>query len=227
MYQYPMSIDFMKPDNKSDKPELVLAPEAPETPGISEATPCAMCHLPTQWGEFEMRVISENDTESIALSMGAVDDGKPVLMRVHSECLTGDVFSSKRCDCEAQLHAALAEIAREGRGVLIYLRQEGRGIGLYNKILAYKLQEKGADTVEANRLLGLGDDLRTYDSAARLLNILGVKSVRLLTNNPKKIKAMEDLGIRVQERVSLHVGYNPHNIEYMKTKQRRLGHMKD
>lgn len=189
--------------------------------------PYAACRLQTQWGEFEMRVLADTSPESVSLSMGSVDDGEPVLVRVHSECLTGDVFSSKRCDCEAQLHASLEAIAKEGRGVLIYLRQEGRGIGLYNKILAYNLQEQGADTVEANRLLGLGDDLRTYDDASLLLNMLGVKQVRLLTNNPAKVEALEALGIIVTERVGLHVGRNPYNIAYIKTKQRRMRHWKD
>lgn len=187
----------------------------------------AACRLPTQWGEFEMRVLAEDGPEPVVLSMGCVDDGTPVLTRLHSECLTGDVFSSQKCDCEAQLHAALEAIAQEGRGVLIYLRQEGRGIGLYNKILAYGLQEKGADTVEANRLLGLGDDLRTYEAAGRLLNTLGVKTVKLLTNNPAKIEALEALGIIVSERIGLHVGHNQHNLSYVKTKQRRLRHLSD
>lgn len=188
---------------------------------------CAVCRLPTQWGEFEMRVLVEDNIESIALSMGCVDDGEPVLARVHSECLTGDVFSSQRCDCEAQLHAALAAIAKEGRGVLIYLRQEGRGIGLYNKVLAYQLQEQGSDTVDANRLLGFGDDLRTYDSAFRLLKLLGVQSIKLLTNNPAKIEALESLGLTVSERIGLHVGHNSKNLKYIKTKQRRLRHWTD
>lgn len=212
MHQYPLTLP-------SFQPNLVGLPD--------NKTACARCHLPTEWGEFEMRVLNENNQEAIALSMGNFAEGEAVLMRVHSECLTGDIFSSKRCDCQAQLHAAMAAIAKEGRGVLIYLRQEGRGIGLYNKILAYQLQEQGADTVEANRLLGLPDDSRTYESAARLLQILGVSSVRLMTNNPKKIKALEALGVTVKERIPLQVGKNPHNKAYMETKQRRMGHICD
>jgi GTP cyclohydrolase II len=189
--------------------------------------PCATCKLPTQWGEFEMRVLRSSGAEPVVLSMGVVDDGEPVLARVHSECLTGDVFSSRRCDCEAQLHAAMEAIAKEERGVLVYLRQEGRGIGLYNKIRAYQLQEQGADTVDANRLLGLGDDLRQYDTAAEILSMLGVSSVRLMTNNPVKVQALEDLGIEVKERIGLHVGENLHNINYIKTKQNRFQHWSD
>jgi len=189
--------------------------------------PCAVCKLPTQWGEFEMRVLPAPHSEPVVLSMGDVDDGEPVLARVHSECLTGDVFSSRRCDCEAQLHAAMEAIAKEGRGILIYLRQEGRGIGLYNKIRAYQLQEQGADTVDANRLLGLGDDLRQYDTAADIFAMLGVSSVRLMTNNPVKVQALQELGISVTERIGLHVGENLHNLNYIKTKQSRFQHWSD
>jgi len=204
------------------RPGIFLQPQTPEWEWES-----ATCQLPTQWGEFEMLVLGNQQPEPVALSMGNIRDGEAVLARVHSECLTGDVFSSRRCDCEAQLHAAMAAIAEEGRGVLIYMRQEGRGIGLYNKIRAYQLQEQGADTVEANRLLGLGDDLRTYELAVTLLELLGVSRVRLMTNNPLKVEALTALGISVTERIGLHVGHNPHNMAYVETKRRRFLHWAD
>ena len=151
-------------------------------------------------------------------------DGRPVLVRVHSECLTGDALHSLRCDCGAQLDAALAAIAAEGRGVLVYLRQEGRGIGLLNKIRAYALQDQGADTVEANERLGFAADLRDYGVGAQILLDLGVRRLRLMTNNPGKEAALAGYGLEIVERVPLWVGHNPHNRRYLQTKQRRLGH---
>lgn len=184
------------------------------------------CKLPTQWGEFDLHGLVDAKTgqEHAAMSLGRLDDGEPVLTRMHSECLTGDTLYSLKCDCGAQLEAGLQAIAKAGRGVLLYLRQEGRGIGLVNKIRAYALQQAGADTVEANRLLGLPDDARDYAIAAELLGHLGVRRVRLLTNNPAKVDALQRLGIEVVERVPLHTEPNAHNRGYLQTKSRRMGH---
>lgn len=157
--------------------------------------------------------------------LGDIGDGEPVLARVHSECLTGDVLFSQRCDCGAQLEGALRRIAEEGRGVLLYLRQEGRGIGLVNKIRAYRLQEAGADTVEANLQLGFHADARNYELCKPMLEQFGVRSLRLMTNNPRKIDAMTRLGIAVAERVPLLVNRNAFNNSYLNTKQAKLGHM--
>jgi len=189
----------------------------------------ATAKLPTQWGEFSIHGFEEavNGKEHVALAMGDVADGKPVLIRVHSECLTGDALFSQRCDCGPQLEAALAAISKEGRGVVLYLRQEGRGIGLMNKIRAYALQDKGADTVEANEQLGFGADLREYAICETMLEHLGIKKVRLLTNNPRKVKALEAHGIEVVERIALQTGRNPHNEGYLQTKQGKLGHLFD
>lgn len=184
------------------------------------------CRLPTEWGTFDLHgmVDAQTGQEHAAMSMGVLDDGAPVLARLHSECLTGDTFYSLKCDCGAQLQAGLRAIAEAGRGVLLYLRQEGRGIGLVNKIRAYALQQAGADTVEANRLLGLPDDARDYAVAAEMLRKLGVRQVRLLTNNPAKMAALKGLGIAVVDRVPLHTPTNPHNEGYLQTKSRRMGH---
>lgn len=187
----------------------------------------ATAKLPTQWGEFTIHGFEEEASgkEHVALAMGDISNGEPVLMRVHSECLTGDALFSQRCDCGPQLEAALAAIAKEGRGLVLYLRQEGRGIGLMNKIRAYALQDKGADTVEANEQLGFGADLREYAICETMLESLGVKKVRLLTNNPRKVTALEDHGIEVVERITLESGRNPHNEEYLRTKRGKLGHL--
>ena len=184
------------------------------------------CRLPTRWGEFDLHGLVDPETgaEHAALSLGVLDDGAPVLTRLHSECLTGDTLYSLKCDCGAQLEGALGAIAEAGRGLLLYLRQEGRGIGLVNKIRAYALQQAGADTVEANRLLGLPDDARDYAMAASMLRQLGVAQVRLLTNNPAKVDALQRLGIDVVERLPLHMPSNPHNQAYLQTKSRRMGH---
>ena len=187
----------------------------------------ASCRLPTEWGVFELHGFEEAATgrEHVALTLGDVTDGAPVLARLHSECLTGDALFSLRCDCGPQLEAALAAIAAEGRGMLLYLRQEGRGIGLLNKIRAYRLQDEGADTVEANLRLGLAPDLRKYDIAAEMLVQLGVRSLRLMTNNPRKIDAVTQYGVAVAERVSLIVNRNPFNRRYLQTKASKLGHL--
>jgi GTP cyclohydrolase II len=161
----------------------------------------------------------------VVLTMGDVAGGESVLARVHSECLTGDALFSLRCDCGNQLEAALEAIALEGRGVLFYLRQEGRGIGLLNKIKAYKLQDAGADTVEANEQLGFGADMRDYSMLQPMIEHLGVKAVRLLTNNPRKVVALEEQGVAVVERIALHTDSNPHNEKYLQTKAGKLGHL--
>jgi GTP cyclohydrolase II len=163
--------------------------------------------------------------EHVALTIGAIDDGEPVLVRVHSECLTGDVFGSSRCDCGEQLDHSLRLLQEEGRGVLLYLRQEGRGIGLANKISAYALQERGLDTVEANLALGLPEDMRDYRVAAEMLLDLGVRRARLLTNNPAKIEGLERHGVEVVERVPIRVPPNPSNVAYLRTKREKMGHL--
>tara|TARA_R100000322_G_scaffold160784_1_gene122460 strand:- start:319 stop:930 length:612 start_codon:yes stop_codon:yes gene_type:complete len=184
------------------------------------------CRLPTPFGVFDMHGFEEVATgkEHVVLSLGIVDDGEPVLARTHSECLTGDALFSMRCDCGYQLEEALRCIALEGRGLLMYLRQEGRGIGLLNKIKAYRLQDQGADTVEANVRLGFAADLRDYSMCKDMLEHLGVGAIRLMTNNPRKVDALQMLGISVTERVPLQVGRNPHNEGYLDTKRAKLGH---
>lgn len=185
--------------------------------------------LPTPWAVFDMHGFEEQASgkEHVVLTLGDVADGQPVLARLHSECLTGDALFSLRCDCGFQLEAALRRIAEEGRGALLYLRQEGRGIGLMNKIRAYRLQDAGADTVEANEQLGFGADMREYGICRVMLEHLGVRSVRLMTNNPRKVAALEKEGIQVVERLPLHSGRNPHNARYLATKAGKLGHMID
>jgi GTP cyclohydrolase II len=184
-------------------------------------------HLPTQWAEFTICGFEDEQTgkEHIALVLGDIASGEPVDMRMHSECLTGDALFSIRCDCGPQLEAALKYIGESGRGVLLYLRQEGRGIGLINKIKAYHLQDGGADTVEANEQLGFDADLREYDIAHDMLKYLRVQKIRLMTNNPKKVKALEEHGLEVVERLPWKHGENPHNSDYLSTKAGKLGHM--
>lgn len=187
----------------------------------------AASRLPTPWATFTMHGFEDEATgkDHIALTLGDVADGQPVLGRVHSECLTGDALFSMRCDCGYQLQEALKRIAEAKRGVLLYLRQEGRGIGLLNKIRAYHLQDQGADTVEANEQLGFSADLRRYDLCLPMLEHLGVGSLRLMTNNPRKVEALTRVGVDVTERVGLTTGLNPHNEHYLATKAGKLGHM--
>jgi GTP cyclohydrolase II len=186
----------------------------------------ARAGLPTRYGNFEMFVYDAPDRkEHVALTLGMIDDGEPVLVRAHSECLTGDVFGSARCDCGEQLADSLRFLQEEGRGVLLYLRQEGRGVGLTNKISAYALQERGLDTVEANLALGLPEDMRDYRAAAEMLLDLGVRRARLLTNNPAKIEGLERHGVEVVERVPLWISPNPSNLGYLRTKGEKMGHL--
>lgn len=187
----------------------------------------AASKLPTPFGVFTMHGFLDEATgkEHVALTLGDVANGTPVLGRLHSECLTGDALFSMRCDCGAQLEAALQAIAAEGRGVLLYLRQEGRGIGLLNKIRAYALQDEGADTVEANERLGFAPDQRDYALCKPMLAHLGIQELCLMTNNPRKINALEGFGIRIAERRPLQIGANPHNLRYLKTKAGKLGHL--
>jgi GTP cyclohydrolase II len=166
----------------------------------------------------------ENEKEHVVLTLGDIGDGEPVLARIHSECLTGDALFSLRCDCGAQLRTAMERISREGRGALFYLRQEGRGIGLLNKIRAYHLQDAGADTVEANEQLGFGADMRDYSICQIMFSHLRVRKLRLMTNNPRKVAAIEELGVKVVERIAIRTGQNPHNLRYLETKAGKLGH---
>jgi 3,4-dihydroxy 2-butanone 4-phosphate synthase/GTP cyclohydrolase II len=184
-------------------------------------------NLPTKHGDFKIRVYttSVDNKEYIALVHGEIGDGEDVLIRVHSECLTGDVFGSARCDCGQQLDQAMDQIVQEGRGAIIYLRQEGRGIGLVNKIHAYKLQDRGQDTVEANHSLGFDADLREYGIGAQIIADLGIKSVRLLTNNPRKLVGIEGYGIKINGREPIICPRNSHNDHYLSTKKNKLGHL--
>ncbi len=187
----------------------------------------AVANLPTVYGNWKIYAYTSlvDNKEHVALVMGEIKEEEPILVRVHSECLTGDVFGSLKCDCQSQLHKAMEMIAREGKGVIVYLRQEGRGIGLVNKIKAYHLQDHGFDTVEANKKLGFPPDMRNFGIGAQILRDLGVKKMRLMTNNPKKLIGLEGYGLEIVERVPLIAGVCEYNINYLKTKKEKLGHL--
>lgn len=196
------------------------------TPSPTQIEHVASCELPTPWASFRLHAFLEKNTgkEHLAMVLGDVGSGEPVLTRLHSECLTGDTLFSQRCDCGAQLESALKRIADEGRGVLLYLRQEGRGIGLINKIRAYELQENGADTVEANHQLGFADDLRDYAMCAPMLKHFGIHAVKLMTNNPRKLASLALLDIRA-EHIAHIAASTRFNAHYLATKASKLGHL--
>jgi len=207
-------------------PERVIRPQTtPKTEWLASA------ELPTRFGVFKTHVFRTTEpgdgacsNEHVAMVYGDIHGAVRLPIRIHSECITSEVFGSLKCDCKDQLDAALAEIARRGAGAVLYLRQEGRGIGLANKIRAYELQQKGADTVDANRMLGLPDDAREYHSAVHMLEHFGVKSVQLMTNNPAKVDALRALGVNVDGRVPVVVAANPFSIGYLETKRARMAH---
>ena len=187
----------------------------------------ADANLPTQYGHFRIWAFTNSfdGKDHVALVCGDVSGQEEVMTRVHSECVTGDVFASLKCDCGEQLHHAMEMIAKEGRGILLYMRQEGRGIGLANKVKAYGLQDQGMDTVEANLHLGFDDDMRDYRVAAGMLDVLGVKSIKLMTNNPNKVQGLEDAGIRVAARMPIKMLANPFNTNYLNIKKNKSGHL--
>ena len=192
----------------------------------SRVKPYASAPVPTEFGEFDVEVYADRDGEEhLAIVKGRIRGAEDVLVRVHSECFTGEVLRSRKCDCREQLETAMRLIDQAGRGAIIYLRQEGRGIGLGNKIKAYALQRQGADTVEANEKLGFAADLRKYDLAADILKNLGVRSIALMTNNPHKISSLQAAGILVARRVPLEIAPTPESIDYLRTKRDRLGHL--
>lgn len=185
------------------------------------------CKLPTAKGTFDLHGFQDlkNDKEHVVLSMGDLTTDEPILARIHSECLTGDALFSQKCDCGPQLQAAMDKISDAGRGAIFYLRQEGRGIGLLNKIRAYHLQDEGADTVEANEALGFPADMRSYEMLKPMMEHLGVRRLALMTNNPRKVKAVQQMGFEVIERHAHQVGQTQHNEKYLKVKAEKLGHM--
>lgn len=215
-----------KPGTIAGETENVPGRMTAGTPVSYQLDHVAACQLPTPWAVFRLHAFVDpaSGKEHLAIVLGDVAGEHPVLTRVHSECLTGDGLFSQRCDCGAQLETALRRIAQEGRGMVLYLRQEGRGIGLVNKIKAYQLQDAGADTVEANEQLGFPADMRRYDLCQPMFKYFGVQSVCLMTNNPRKVQAIERLGVAVSERQPIQVNRNPYNEDYLSTKAAKLGH---
>ena len=213
----------MQQDEATTQPAAV-SPCAPEPLSVERVS---VAHLPTDFGDFRIAGYRSLTTgeEFVALFKGDLRTDEPTLVRIHSQCLTGDVFASRKCDCGPQLHRALALIEAEGRGAVVYQLQEGRGIGILNKIRAYALQDEGADTVEANERLGLAVDLREYRQCAEVLFDLGLCQVRVLSNNPLKLRAMEEAGLRVVERVSIEVAAADPAMHYLRTKKEKLGHL--
>ncbi len=187
----------------------------------------ARAKLPTQYGQFEIVAFTNNrdEKEHVAITHGDVQGSSEVLTRIHSECLTGDVFGSLKCDCGDQLDLAMQEIAETDAGVVLYMRQEGRGIGLANKVKAYSLQDGGLDTVEANHHLGFDDDLRDYSLSAKMLSLLGIESIVLMTNNPSKVEGLTEAGVVIDERRPIKTTPNPHNFNYLETKRVKSGHL--
>tara|TARA_Y100001970_G_C14053220_1_gene760097 strand:- start:242 stop:832 length:591 start_codon:yes stop_codon:yes gene_type:complete len=183
--------------------------------------------LPTDIGEFKVHAFTDEieSKDHLAISMGDLLTNEPVLCRIHSQCITGESFFSMRCDCRYQLTESMSQIAEAGRGVIFYLQQEGRGIGLSNKIRAYNLQDKGLDTVEANHQLGFKEDERTYENISEMVNFLGIKKIDLMTNNPKKINALKSMGVIINQRVPLSSNTNKYNEKYISTKIKKLGHL--
>ena len=203
--------------------------KCPGSEGALTVERVAVANLPTEWGNFKIagyRSLTSNE-EFVALYKGEMTRDVPTLVRIHSQCLTGDVFGSRKCDCGLQLHETMKMIEREGRGAIVYQQQEGRGIGIINKIRAYALQDRGADTVEANEQLGLAVDLREYKQCAEVLFDLGLCQVKVLSNNPLKLKALEEAGLRVVERVSIQVESPACAEDYLRTKKEKLGHLLD
>ncbi len=214
-------------ENKLGEILMIIRDQLKQSPAIKCLQYVESSSLPTQWGSFTMYGFIEpkSGQEHLALTFGKWSEQDVVLARIHSECLTGEAFTSLRCDCGPQLQQAMAAIAKHGAGVLVYLRQEGRGIGLLNKIKAYRLQDRGVDTVEANHLLGFETDLRKYDICQVIFEFLNINSIDLMTNNPEKIAAVEKMGVTVNKRIEMKLTVNDHNRSYLLTKQEKMGHL--
>jgi 3,4-dihydroxy 2-butanone 4-phosphate synthase/GTP cyclohydrolase II len=216
-------------ENKEETPLKEQAAVACPSAASLSVERVAVAALPTEWGDFEIAGYRSlvSDEEFVAIYKGELDRDTPTLVRIHSQCLTGDVFGSTKCDCGRQLHETMQMIEREGRGAIVYQQQEGRGIGILNKIRAYALQDKGADTVEANEQLGLAVDLRDYKQCAEVLFDLGLCQVRVISNNPLKLRALEEAGLRIVERISIEVEPTEKAAGYLRTKKEKMGHLLD
>lgn len=213
------------------RPKLTVARDSHDSPA-DEQTPLkvelfASAELPSQYGQFKIVAFKNNrdNKDHVAIVHGELQGASEVLTRIHSECLTGDVFGSLKCDCGPQLDRALQQIASVDTGLILYMRQEGRGIGLANKVKAYSLQDAGFDTVEANLHLGFDDDLRDYEISAEMIKLLGVESIVLMTNNPKKVQGLTDAGVKITDRKAIKTTPNPHNLNYLETKRIKSGHL--